>query len=308
MSEPVSKPNNLTPTPRTDAAAFWARTVDQTDTAPPHEKVVAIEDTQELERELAAALKERDGWEETAARHLRNESFYRNLLGKCAAQLGEEVRRQDDGGMLTEGNFLALKVPEVLAERIAQLTKERDELQEKYNAAQDAAADLLKQRDESREALEGVRELLATEMRERDKVADALVHCGRVTAPEIKECWETLDLMRDEFQRILVLTEDAEIKGLCERAQKNIKQRVPLIEQRDKAEAERDQLKAQLAELQADKERLRKLAAELYTSSQVLITSDNNTEDDHYAYSHAASDVKEYLRAALDQARGKEQA
>jgi ribosomal protein L37E len=62
-----------------------------------------------------------------------------------------------------------------------------------------------------------------------------------------------LDLMRDEFKRINSLAQCSvdwsnaeEIKGLCERAIGNISQKVPLIEQRDKAEAERDNLKSSL--------------------------------------------------------------
>lgn len=53
-----------------------------------------------------------------------------------------------------------------------------------------------------------------------------------------------IDLMTDEFKRIKALGVDSEVKGLCERAITNTKQWVPVIEQRDKAEAERDRYKA----------------------------------------------------------------
>lgn len=60
-----------------------------------------------------------NAWQETAAQHLRNEQFYRDLLGQCAKMLGDGCRRQDDGGMVPEDDFLALRVPEVLREKLA---------------------------------------------------------------------------------------------------------------------------------------------------------------------------------------------
>lgn len=67
---------------------------------------------------------------------------------------------------------------------------------------------------------------------------------------EMEQLQDTLDLMVDEFERIKNLADaysdktyplkyaiDREIIGLCERAISGLKQRVPLIGQRDKAEA-----------------------------------------------------------------------
>lgn len=61
----------------------------------------------------------------------------------------------------------------------------------------------------------------------------------------------------DEFARIKSLTTNTEIQGLCDRAQSNIKQRVPLIEQRDKAESKVKELEAMVSQL---KEQVTKLA------------------------------------------------
>ncbi len=60
---------------------------------------------------------------------------------------------------------------------------------------------------------------------------------------------DRLDLTVDEFIRIKALTNNEEIIGLCERAVKDIKQHVPVIQQRD------DALK-ELALIRPDKERL----------------------------------------------------
>jgi hypothetical protein len=58
---------------------------------------------------------------------------------------------------------------------------------------------------------------------------------------ELSAATDTIDLMRDEFQRIKgCCVEDAdvasEIQGICDRAMLNIVQRVPVIKQRDNAE------------------------------------------------------------------------
>lgn len=69
---------------------------------------------------------------------------------------------------------------------------------------------------------------------------------------ERDEARETLDLMCDEFQRIKALAGlPLEAHTFCERAISGIKQRVPLIEQRDKAEKERDEARRLAAKLQS---------------------------------------------------------
>ena len=65
------------------------------------------------------------------------------------------------------------------------------------------------------------------------------------TKRELSNATDTLDLMRDEFQRIVArMVEDGmiikdvgqEILGICNRARSQIAQRVPVIAQRDAAE------------------------------------------------------------------------
>lgn len=67
-----------------------------------------------LLRRVDESCRERDSAWEAAKQENRNAAFYRDLLGQCAKLLGDGCRRQDDGGMVPEGDFLALRVPEVL--------------------------------------------------------------------------------------------------------------------------------------------------------------------------------------------------
>jgi hypothetical protein len=54
------------------------------------------------------------------------------------------------------------------------------------------------------------------------------------------ELIDHIDMMADEFKRIKALHyADTETAGLCDRAVSYIKQHVPVIEQRDRAEADR---------------------------------------------------------------------
>lgn len=58
----------------------------------------------------------------------------------------------------------------------------------------------------------------------------------RLLERELSAATDTLDLMRDEFQRIKSCPGcDSEIAQLCDRAQLNLLQRVPVIAQRDRA-------------------------------------------------------------------------
>jgi hypothetical protein len=58
-----------------------------------------------------------------------------------------------------------------------------------------------------------------------------------------------IDLMRDEFIRIKGLTNDSEIRGLCDRAISQTEQTVPVIVRLDSAERERDTLRGKLEEV-----------------------------------------------------------
>lgn len=48
---------------------------------------------------------------------------------------------------------------------------------------------------------------------------------------------EDVDLYRDEFRRILAISENSEVRGLCERAMSRIKVHHPILEYRDRLES-----------------------------------------------------------------------
>jgi hypothetical protein len=92
-----------------------------------HDPARCIEDAAslitDLTRRLEDALsnkviaeKERDGWQGTAAQHLRNEDFYRGIVTDIGNMFGLKARIADDG-TICEG-VLALRVPELVAEII----------------------------------------------------------------------------------------------------------------------------------------------------------------------------------------------
>lgn len=69
-------------------------------------------------------------------------------------------------------------------------------------------------------------------------------------APTVSELIDTLDMMRDEFLRIIACPGcNAEIEDLANRAQLNLIQRVPVIEQRDRAEVEVSRLRSALQDI-----------------------------------------------------------
>jgi len=85
-------------------------------------------------------------------------------------------------------------------------------------------------------------------------VMSAAKRCQQVEK-ERNKLTDSLDLQRDEFKRINALVErDSEIAGLCERAIKDIEQRVPVIVQRDNFEQDRDSLKSKVEELEREKQ------------------------------------------------------
>lgn len=141
---------------------------------------------------------------------------YEQLLELCnqqhqaLAQQAQEVERlNNDVGMLRDE-------PARLKQQLAAMTAERDVM------------------SNSREALvEVVREL-------RQQLAEAQGTVARLT--------DRIDLQCDEFQRISALTENDEIKGLCARAVKDIRQHVSVIQQRDQAEQQVARLRECLVE------------------------------------------------------------
>lgn len=93
------------------------------------------------------------------------------------------------------------------------------------------------------------------ELRRREAVYNAGYHDGRHGTPceqiraqnENEQLTDTLDLMRDEFKRIKSCPgADQEIIVLCDRAITRITQNVPVITQRDNAEAELAKIKSVL--------------------------------------------------------------
>ena len=71
---------------------------------------------------------------------------------------------------------------------------------------------------------------------------------------EVSSLTDHLDLMVDEFMRIKglhheVTPHNLEVVGLCDRAVTNTKQRIPIIEQRDKAERSLIRVKNAIREL-----------------------------------------------------------
>lgn len=59
-----------------------------------------------------------EGWYETAARHCRNEEYYRNLVIEIGKMLGEEAYVSDDGRR--QDDILCAKVPELVRKRLTQ--------------------------------------------------------------------------------------------------------------------------------------------------------------------------------------------
>lgn len=62
----------------------------------------------------------------------------------------------------------------------------------------------------------------------------------------ISESIDQIDLQCDEFNRIKAITDNEEIKGICDRAVRDIGQRVPVIQQRDAAVLEAARLREAL--------------------------------------------------------------
>lgn len=78
----------------------------------------------DLQTALAIAIKERDGWMQSAASAHQNATFYKTLLEGCGIIFGAEARTADDG---TVGDsVLALKVPDLVMRAVM----ERDELRQ----------------------------------------------------------------------------------------------------------------------------------------------------------------------------------
>lgn len=62
---------------------------------------------------IEEAIRERNGWCETAAQHLRNEEFYRGIVCQIGEMFGVAAKTSDDGSI--QEDVLALRVPELVA-------------------------------------------------------------------------------------------------------------------------------------------------------------------------------------------------
>lgn len=83
--------------------------------------------------------------------------------------------------------------------------------------------------EQERDVMSNSREALVEVVRElRQQLAEAQATVARQQ--------DRIDLQCDEFQRIAAIAGNDEIKGLCDRAVKDIRQHVPVIQQRDQAE------------------------------------------------------------------------
>jgi uncharacterized protein YbaR (Trm112 family) len=140
--------------------------------------------------------------------------------------------RTDAAVKLTIGsgfNSVCPNFARTLETELTALTTERDQLRaevERLGADRDCEKRLRKDADEFRE--------------------NAIERAERAEA-EVSKLTDALDMMRDEFMRIIACPGcNAEIEDLANRAQLKLIQRVPVITQRDRAEA---QLTAERARL-----------------------------------------------------------
>lgn len=62
---------------------------------------------------IEQAVRERNGWCESAAQHLRNEEFYRGIVTQIGEMFGDAAKTSDDGTL--QDSVLALRVPELVA-------------------------------------------------------------------------------------------------------------------------------------------------------------------------------------------------
>lgn len=80
-----------------------------------------------VERERDQARAERDGWEQTAAQHLRNEFFYRDIIIRIGEPFGVAAKTSDDGSI--QQDVLALRVPELVANLRQELARADREIE-----------------------------------------------------------------------------------------------------------------------------------------------------------------------------------
>ncbi len=141
---------------------------------------------------LERAERERDGWIESARHFANGQDFYRGLLHECAAVLGDEVRRQDDGGMIPEGEVLALKVPPLVIAMASDLTALRARLASAESTALESSARLVAAGEQAiRDGAEIAR--LRAAAAGLDRYVQHLPQCDIETNTKIDKCSCGLD-------------------------------------------------------------------------------------------------------------------
>lgn len=121
---------------------------------------------------LAEAVARRiAAWMQTGAMFARNEAFYRGLIDKCAEHLGLDAFTADDGSI--HDSPMRLKVPELVAERIASLASARRDLDALTKQSAEEIRRLEKALVEHRRDLEAFRCWLA--LRRTGRISEAEV-------------------------------------------------------------------------------------------------------------------------------------
>ena len=130
--------------------------------------------------------------------------------------------------------------PTIEQAEIDRLTKERDELKAKIERIQSHVRCMYCNTEYA--------------YADKDNLADHILSCEKSPLVQaVKEMdsiiIDRMDMVSDEFCRILAITDDNEIIGICERAQQVIEQKEPVIKQRDDAIKDRDTLRARAERL-----------------------------------------------------------
>jgi hypothetical protein len=94
---------------------------------------VLYDDYQLLESRVHELEAEKEGWNETAAQHLRNEDYYRGLVQEIGKHFGADAYISDDGSI--QQDILCAKVPELVEQLRARHTAMVFKVQVAYGIA-----------------------------------------------------------------------------------------------------------------------------------------------------------------------------
>ena len=214
--------NTPTPTPRTDAA--WSATFDSEEISAGRTARALRECSQQLEAELAALTAERDRLRAALALGQKNcDDAYEDLRDERDAARVELATCKGTSEWLLES----------LRAEVQRL---------KSDGAASAFVDMACRASRAETEVERLRSDRDCEKRLRKDAEElrenAIARAERAEA-EVSKITDALDMMREEFMRIIACPGcNAEIEDLANRAQLKLIQRVPVITQRDRAEAE----------------------------------------------------------------------